>query len=994
MSIRYRVASGENVGRSSQSRNNRRLRPELLELECRWVLSTAGTLDTSFGTGGVERFDFKPNGALAQDSTASDVAIDGSGNIVAVGSAAPVDNTQGTPATVGRLTAAGQIDTTFNGGTFLLDPGQAIQNDFSPWSNAFYDIVHDNSTTPKIQFGTNNSIILVGSHTKPVFQGVDANTDFLIMQLTQFNGIYSRNYSFGGSGNDQDDGFGGTLFGSDLISFSPLDSGEVDVAYAALYQPDGTILVSGSTEADDDSIPLVRIDINGNIDTAFPNPVGLDAQAVENDAQFDGGELLQILGDVSSPTIQAMAVLPSGKILLAGTTGLGQGLLVRLNSNDEVDTTFGNHGAMFFSSLTGVNSMAVDQDTGRIVLAGSSLLVLKADATPDASAGTNGVIALPNLSASSVALQSDGKIVVVGSQGSEAALERFNANGTPDASFGNQGLVLASDSTLTSAISSFNSVTIEDGAILAAGTESIPGTTQTTTVIARYIGETPDITTLSPTSATQGGAQFQLSVFGDNFVSNSNVLWNGATLETTVVNSTTLKATVTTANLTQFGTVNITVANGSAVSNAVPFTINPAKIVPSITWLNPAPITYGTPLSDTQLDAGVSVAGTLQYTPIKGTVLHAGLGQQLSASFTPTDTTAYTTASKNVQIDVKKFTPILDLHGVASPYDGNPHPATVTITGTNGDDLSNSVIITYNGSTTVPVQKGTYAVVATFSGTSDYNGVTANGGVIISDQVPPIIWPQPAAITYGTRLSATQLNATSPVHGTLVFTPALNTVLHAGLHQALSVTLTPDPSTGYTIAASTTVYIDVMKFTPILTLQLVGPSYDGNPHPVPIKISGPNGEDLSNQVTVTYNGGIAAPVNAGIYTVNASFPGSGDYSAVSSIKQFAIAKGSPVIAWSNPAPINGGTPLGAAQLNATHSLPGTLTYFQPAGTILAAGLGQVLSVSFAPTDSEQLQFGNKAGDDRRAGTHPATPRHAHFCRWSQEEGVDVDIRSL
>jgi hypothetical protein len=62
----------------------------------------------------------------------------------------------------------------------------------------------------------------------------------------------------------------------------------------------------------------------------------------------------------------------------------------------------------------------------------------------------------------------------------------------------------------------------------------------------------------------------------------------------------------------------------------------------------------------------------------------------------------------------------------------------------------------------------------------------------------------------------------------------------------------------------------------------------------------------------------------------------------------------PAIAWS-PAPITYGTPLGAAQLDATASLAGTavagtFTYSPSAGTILGAGL-QTLSVAFTPTDT-------------------------------------------
>ncbi len=68
----------------------------------------------------------------------------------------------------------------------------------------------------------------------------------------------------------------------------------------------------------------------------------------------------------------------------------------------------------------------------------------------------------------------------------------------------------------------------------------------------------------------------------------------------------------------------------------------------------------------------------------------------------------------------------------------------------------------------------------------------------------------------------------------------------------------------------------------------------------------------------------------------------------------------PTITWSNPADMNYGTVLGAAQLDATASytvggvsvsVPGTFFYTPAAGTILNVGDGQTLSVSFTPTDT-------------------------------------------
>jgi PKD repeat protein len=59
----------------------------------------------------------------------------------------------------------------------------------------------------------------------------------------------------------------------------------------------------------------------------------------------------------------------------------------------------------------------------------------------------------------------------------------------------------------------------------------------------------------------------------------------------------------------------------------------------------------------------------------------------------------------------------------------------------------------------------------------------------------------------------------------------------------------------------------------------------------------------------------------------------------------------PIITWNDPAPIFLGTPLSSVQLNATANTTGTFVYIPPAGTILPVGSGQVLTVSFTPTDT-------------------------------------------
>src|SRR5205823_4421678 len=83
------------------------------------------------------------------------------------------------------------------------------------------------------------------------------------------------------------------------------------------------------------------------------------------------------------------------------------------------------------------------------------------------------------------------------------------------------------------------------------------------------------------------------------------------------------------------------------------------KATPTITWANPANIVYGTALGAAQLNATASVAGTLTYSPVSGTVLSAGNAQNLSVSFVPTDAANYTNASANVSINVLKATPTI-----------------------------------------------------------------------------------------------------------------------------------------------------------------------------------------------------------------------------------------------------------------------------------------------------------------------------------------------
>ncbi len=106
----------------------------------------------------------------------------------------------------------------------------------------------------------------------------------------------------------------------------------------------------------------------------------------------------------------------------------------------------------------------------------------------------------------------------------------------------------------------------------------------------------PAITSLSPASATAGGAAFTLTVNGTGFVSTSTVWWNGAQRTTQFTSATQLTASITAADIASAGTANVVVQNpapGGGSSPAATFTINTSAPVPTTTSISPSSATAG-----------------------------------------------------------------------------------------------------------------------------------------------------------------------------------------------------------------------------------------------------------------------------------------------------------------------------------------------------------------------------------------------------------------
>ena len=91
----------------------------------------------------------------------------------------------------------------------------------------------------------------------------------------------------------------------------------------------------------------------------------------------------------------------------------------------------------------------------------------------------------------------------------------------------------------------------------------------------------PNLTSISPTSASNGDSPFKLTVTGANFGSASRVQWNGSSRPTTFVSATQLMASIPASDIAAAGTAQVTVFNpspGGGASSALTFTVNQAAV--------------------------------------------------------------------------------------------------------------------------------------------------------------------------------------------------------------------------------------------------------------------------------------------------------------------------------------------------------------------------------------------------------------------------------
>ncbi|MGE0028095.1 MAG: hypothetical protein AB7O78_02375 [Thermoleophilia bacterium] len=425
-----------------------------------------GDLDRTYANGtGKSLFGF----GTGADDQGRAVAVQPDGRIIVAGwSNAGGDYDMA----VARLRSAqGDFDPTFGGGT-----GRSLAG-FAAGSL---------ESGSAVALQPDGRIVVAGGTT------AGGNVDFAVARLRNPQGDFDPAFGLG--------------TGRSYTGFAPAAT---DQAEAVALQPDGAIVVAGTSNAGDGTDFAVA---------RLRNPQG------DLDPAFGGGTGRSLGGFApgSRDSASAVALQPDGRIVVAGETNVNGDYdfaVARLRNPDGTfDPTFNGTGraVVRFGAATSesVRGVAVQRD-GRIVVAGTTnasgnddfaVARLEEDGTPDqAFGGGDGrvVVEFPGVDQlQAMLLQPDGKIILAGSSGKDASVMRLRPDGRLDTAFGVGGRTLVN---FGADDESANAVALApNGAIVMAGTSNSTG--RADIAVARLEGDPQPAGGRGPVTVTGGGA--------------------------------------------------------------------------------------------------------------------------------------------------------------------------------------------------------------------------------------------------------------------------------------------------------------------------------------------------------------------------------------------------------------------------------------------------------------------------------------------------------
>lgn len=241
-----------------------------------------------------------------------------------------------------------------------------------------------------------------------------------------------------------------------LLHHNAAGGNSSDDGRGILVLPNGHILIVGASwEGSAEDLSVWHLTPEGLLDPSFG---GGDGIFTHHNAA--GG-----VDPVGSDRGYAVAIQSDSKIVVAGysyNAALDVDMVVwRLNADGTLDTTFDTDGWLIRSLGVGNDASAGDvaiQSDGKIIVVGSinygvtsDMIVWRFTSTgsTDTSFDTDGYALFHDASgdgtfdgASGVAIQSDSRVVVVGTSGNDAVVWRLLTDGSLDASFDTNGILL------------------------------------------------------------------------------------------------------------------------------------------------------------------------------------------------------------------------------------------------------------------------------------------------------------------------------------------------------------------------------------------------------------------------------------------------------------------------------------------------------------------------------------------------------------------------
>ncbi len=349
-----------------------------------WRYNNNGTLDTTFGNGGIVVNDNAAGGG--RSDIGNSITVDSSGRILVTGYS---DSSTDSDMVIWRYNNNGTLDTTFGNGGIVVHDNAAGGNDDD----------------------RGNSIIIDSSGRILVTGDSGSDTAAYDMVIWRYNADGTLDTTFGNGGV--------------VVHNSAAEGDSFDRGNSIAIDSNGRILVAGYSYSSTDSDMVIwRYNTDGTLDSTF----GIDGIVVYDSAS--GGD--------SHDSGNCIKIDSNGRILVTGVSESSADLemtIWRYNTDGTLDSTFGNGGIVTDDTAPDEMSihvgLAITTDaSGRILVTGENRILYTSwiviwryntDGSPDTTFGSGGTITHDYVSGyydkgNSITIDSNGRILMTGAK--------------------------------------------------------------------------------------------------------------------------------------------------------------------------------------------------------------------------------------------------------------------------------------------------------------------------------------------------------------------------------------------------------------------------------------------------------------------------------------------------------------------------------------------------------------------------------------------------